>query len=224
MKAAFAEGTSKNLSVQWRAYFLFCEFYGLKPIPTTTETLCLYGQFLGRSFRSVESVKNYISGIKSLHYILDIKFQLENNVQLELMLKGMARKSSQMPNRALPITPQILNDMLNFLNLGNAEDATFWCCILFMFFLMARKSNMVPVSVSDFDPDKQLLRQDIVIFKGVLVVLIKWSKTNQFGSRLLKVPLVTIPGSALCPVKAYKNMAKLMPASCHQPAFLINNG
>ena len=47
---------------------------------------------------------------------------------------------------------------------------------------------MVPVSVSDFDPDKQLLRQDIVIFKGVLVVLIKWSKTNQFGSRLLKVP------------------------------------
>ena len=89
---------------------------------------------------------------------------------------------------------------------------------------MARKSNMVPVSVSDFDPDKQLLRQDIVIFKGVLVVLIKWSKTNQFGSRLLKVPLVTIPGSALCPVKAYKNMAKLMPASSHQPAFLINNG
>ena len=224
MKAAFAEGTSKNLRVQWRAYFLFCEFYGLKPIPTTTETLCLYGQFLGRSFRSVESVKNYISGIKSLHYILDIKFPLENKVQLELMLKGMARKSSHMPNRALPITPQILNDMLKFLNLGNAEDATFWCCILFMFFLMARKSNMVPVSVSDFDPDKQLLRQDIVIFKGVLVVLIKWSKTNQFGSRLLKVPLVTIPGSALCPVKAYKNMAKLMPASSHQPAFLINNG
>ena len=149
----------------------------------------------------MESVKNYISGIKSLHYILDIKFPLENKVQLELMLKGMARKSSHMPNRALPITPQILNDMLKFLNLGNAEDATFWCCILFMFFLMARKSNMVPVSVSDFDPDKQLLRQDIVISKGVLVVLIKWSKTNQFGSRLLKVPLVTIPGSSLIPLK-----------------------
>ena len=46
------------------------------------------------------------------------------------------------------------------------------------FFLMARKSNVVPVSVTDFDPDKQLLRQDIVVFEGVLVVLIKWSKTN----------------------------------------------
>ena len=193
VRAAFAEGTSKNLRVQWRAYFLFCDFYRLKPIPTSTETLCLYGQFLGRSFRSVESVKNYISGVKNLHYMLDIKFPLENRVQLDLMLKGMARKSAHMPNRALPMTPQILEDMLKFINLKNANDATFWCCILFMFFLMARKSNMVPVSVADFDPDKQLLRQDIVVFKEVLVVLIKWSKTNQFGNRLLKVPTHCLP-------------------------------
>ena len=80
---------------------------------------------------------------------------------------------------------------------------------------------MVPVSVKGFDPDKQLLRQDIIIFKGCLVVLIEWSKTNQFGSRLLKVPLVTIPGSDLCPVKAYRNMTMSMPASNHHPAFLI---
>ena len=224
VRAAFAEGTSKNLRVQWRAYFLFCDFYGLKPIPTSTETLCLYGQFLGRSFRSVESVKNYISGVKNLHYMLDIKFPLENRIQLDLMLKGMARKSAHMPNRALPMTPQILEDMLKFINLKNANDATFWCCILFMFFLMARKSNMVPVSAADFDPDKQLLRQDIVVFKEVLVVLIKWSKTNQFGNRLLKVPLVSIPGSDLCPVKAYKNMAELLPALDSQPAFLIKVG
>ena len=144
--------------------------------------------------------------------MLEIQFPLENKVQLELMLKGMSRKSSRMPNRALPISPQILNGMLNYLNLENAVDATIWCCILFMFFLMARKSNMVPVSVKDFDPDKQLLRQDIV-FKGCLVVLIKWSKTNQFGSRLLKVPLVTIPGSDPCPVKAYRNMTMYVYAS-----------
>ena len=32
MKAAFAEGTSKNLEVQWRAYLLFFKFYGLMTI------------------------------------------------------------------------------------------------------------------------------------------------------------------------------------------------
>ena len=142
VKAVFAEGTFKNLRGQWRAYFLFYDFYGLKPIPTSTETLCLYGQFLGRSFRSVESVKNYISGVKTLQYMLDITFPLENRVQLDLMLKGMARKSSHMPNRVLPITPQILNDMLNYLNLENAEDATIWCCMVFMFFFSWQENLM----------------------------------------------------------------------------------
>ena len=108
----------------------------------------------------MESVKNYISGVKTLHYMLDIKFPLDNKVQLDLMLRGMARKSLHMPKRALPITPQILKDMFGL----DPEDSTIWYVILFTFFLMARKSNMVPVSVTDFDPDKQLLRQDILVF------------------------------------------------------------
>lgn len=37
MKTALAEGTSKNLKVQWRSYFLFCNFYGLKAIPASLE-------------------------------------------------------------------------------------------------------------------------------------------------------------------------------------------
>ena len=37
MKAAFAEGTTKNVEAQWRAYLLFCEFYRLKALPTTSD-------------------------------------------------------------------------------------------------------------------------------------------------------------------------------------------
>ena len=84
---------------------------------------------------------------------------------------------------------------------------------------MARKSNIVPNSVEDFDPSKQLIRQDVKVFQDVLVVLIKWSKTNQFGSRLLQVPLVAIPESILCPVMAFKNMIRDTPASVHDPVF-----
>ena len=89
---------------------------------------------------------------------------------------------------------------------------------------MARKSNMVPNSVEDFDPSKQLIRQDVKVFQDVLVVLIKWSKTNQFGSRLLQVPLVAIPESVLCPVVAFKNMIRDTPASVHDPAFVRRTG
>ena len=43
-----------------------------------------------------------------------------------------------------------------------------------------------PNSLADFSSDKQLIRQDVQVFHRSLVVRIKWSKTNQFGSRLLK--------------------------------------
>lgn len=126
-----------------------------------------------------------------------------------------------MPNRALPITPQILKDVFIYLDVSKPIDATFWCLFLFMFFLMARKSNMVPGSYADFDPDKQLLRHDIKVFENMLVVQIKWSKTNQFGSRLLKVPLAAIPQSRLCPVWAFKHMISLTPGAGREPAFCI---
>lgn len=221
MKAAFSAGTSRNLKVQWRSYFLFCKFYGLKAIPATVENLCLFGQFLGRSFKSVESVKNYISGVKTLHQVLDVKFPSENMYQLTLVLRGMARSCPHLPQKALPMTPQILQDMYKFLDVTKSVDATYWCVFLFMFFLMARKSNMVPVSLADFDPHKQLLRQDVKVLKGALLVFIKWSKTNQFGNRLLMIPLAAIPSSILCPVKAYCNMIDLMPASELDPAFVV---
>ena len=47
-------------------------------------------------------------------------------------------------------------------------------------------------------------------------------KTNQFGNRLLKIPLAAIPGSVLCPVTAYYNMVKLNPASETGPAFIVD--
>ena len=83
---------------------------------------------------------------------------------------------------------------------------------------MARKTNMVPNSAADFDSDKQLIRRDVKILR-VLVVLIKWSKTNQFGSRLLKVPLLAIPDFVLCTVLANENMMRATPASPDDPVF-----
>ena len=59
--------------------------------------------------------------------------------------------------------------------------------VLVMFLLMARKSNMVPSPYADIDPAKQLLRQDVRKLPNMIVVLIKWSKTNQLGNRLLEI-------------------------------------
>ena len=40
---------------------------------------------------------------------------------------------------------------------------------------------------------------------------------------MLKVPLTAIPGSNLCPVNAFLNMTKLVPASDDDPAFGLSD-
>lgn len=103
IKSAYAVGTFKNLRVQWQTFITFCYYYKLQPLPVSVNTLCLYSQFLNRSFRSVQSIRNYLSGVKTLHYILDFEYPTSNVFQLNLLLKGIMRQKQHIPRKAAPI-------------------------------------------------------------------------------------------------------------------------
>ena len=77
------------------------------------------------------------------------------------------------------------------LDLSIKSDVVYWCLFLFAFFLFARKSNLVPDS-DNYVNKRFLSREDIQICENTLVVNVKWSKTIQFGERLLKIPLTEI--------------------------------
>ena len=81
--------------------------------------------------------------------------------QLNLLLKGIMRQKQHISRKAAPITPEILKDMDHFLNFDTQFDIAIWSLILLVFFLMARKSNMVPNAANQFDAKKQLIRGDI---------------------------------------------------------------
>lgn len=65
IKSAFAIGTRKNLKVHWRAFLLFCNFFNLNAVLPDLDTICLFIHFLSCSFKSVSSIKNYISQCSS---------------------------------------------------------------------------------------------------------------------------------------------------------------
>lgn len=222
-KSAFAEGTYKNLKVQFTSYLLFCTYFNIKPFPCSENTLCLYGSFLSRSFKSVQSIQNYISGVKTMHLLLGFEFPYEEWFSVKLLYRGLSRLNPHLPHRSLPITPEILQNMSKFLDMSNPNHSTFWCSFLFAFFLMVRKSNLVPESPTKFDMKKQLCQKHIQLFDDHLVVHISWSKTIQFGNRKLEIPLVKIKDSVLCPYNAYIRMCSLTQASPDDPAFLIKN-
>ena len=82
---------------------------------------------------------------------------------------------------------------------------------------------MVPISKEDLKLKRFLLRENVQEFKHYLVVSMYWTKTIQKGERTLQIPLVRIKDSILCPVKAYKEMCKSIPASDQSPLFMLPN-
>ena len=107
-KAAYAEGTRKNLKIQWEAFLLFCTYFHLVSLPVSTDTLQLFAQFLSRTFKSSESIKNYINGVKSMHLILGFSVDHINKFILNLSLKGIAKLNPHCIKQAEPMTPEIL--------------------------------------------------------------------------------------------------------------------
>ena len=172
---AFAVGTQSNLRAQWKAFFMFCLYFGLQPVPASTQVLCLFGQFLARSFKSISSIRAYISGVRTLHLFLDVPFVPEPTFVLSLTLKGIAKALRHFPLQKLPITPHILVRLFDQLDPNSEFHAALWCSFLFGFLLCARKSNLMPISAAKFNPNVCLLRSDVKVSPNGLVICIKWS-------------------------------------------------
>ena len=223
-RSAFADGTHKNLKIQWKSYILFCLYFGFQFVPADSETLALYIQFLARSFKSVDAIRNYVSGVKFLHILQDVPCPHFSSVDIKLSLRGLERIKKHLPKRAFPITPDLLLAIKLHLNMFDPLHVTFWALCLVAFFCMARKSNLVPHSAKSFDASKQLCRRDFVVGEDCIMVTFKWSKTNQFNKRLVHLPLMQIPGSLLCPVRALSLMFGMVPARGDEPAFAIQQG
>ena len=83
---------------------------------------------------------------------------------------------------------------------------------------MLRKSNVMPESIKSFDPRKQLIRKDIQVHDNMLIVNIKWSKTQQFGHHR-QISIAAMPSNILCPVTAYKKMIRIVDAGPLDPLF-----
>lgn len=221
---AFAEGTNKNLKIQWETFIMFCLHFGLVYLPATTETLSLFVQFLSRSFKAPQSIKNYLSGVRTMHHLLGYSIKDVNECLLNITIRGIERLHPHLVKQASPITPEILTNMYLCLNKSSKKDSVYWCLFIFAFFLFARKSNLVPNSEKDVLSQKFLLSKDVELKNNILVVSMRWSKTNQFGQRVLQIPLLEISGSVLCPVNAFKRMCKMVSAGASDPLFALPKG
>ena len=104
-------GSRRNLRIQWESFLLFCFYFKLVFLPTSTETLQLNAQFLSRYFKSVQSIRNYISGVKTIHLPLGFLIEHIYKFILNLSLKGIAQLNPHRIRQAEGMTPAILFKM-----------------------------------------------------------------------------------------------------------------
>ena len=150
-KEAFTRGTTQNLVVQWKSFLLFCVYFQFNPVPASIECVCPFAQFLSRSFKAVTSIQNYISGVRTLHALLDVPFPGTDNIELKLTLKGLKRLKPHTIRQAAPLSPQILRRVHGLLDLTAPFDTTLWALLLLAFFTLSRKSNLVVTGQKAFD-------------------------------------------------------------------------
>ena len=72
-RSAYSCGTHSNLRTQFKAFFLFCFYFKLTPVPAELTTVCLYVQFLSRTL-TPPSIRNYLSGVKLLHLFSGVDY------------------------------------------------------------------------------------------------------------------------------------------------------
>ena len=133
-KSAYAEGTIVNFKTQWTAYLLFCNYFEVNPFMVSVDFLCAYAQFLSRTFKSVQSIRNYLNGVRTLFLLHGQDIDFFSSFEIKLTLKGLERKLKHLPRQALPISLDILEKIYQLLDITSPLDAVFWCLFLFAFF------------------------------------------------------------------------------------------
>ena len=138
------------------------------------------GTLLAR-FLLPQSISQYLNYVGLLHREMGFQNPLTDNWVLSSVLTGIRRILGTPPMPRLPMTVNILRRIRSRLNRNSSRHASFWAICLTAFFGLFRKSHLLPVSVSAFDPKRQFLRSDFVFKDCVVYIHVRWSKTIQLG-------------------------------------------
>lgn len=218
----FAESTKKAYTVHLRTYLSFCSQMSYTPVPATEAVLQRYVAFLAQRL-AYSSISQYLNIIRIIHVENGYKNPLQENFQIQCVLRGIRRAVGDCIVAKSPITPGLLLQLMSQLNLQKPLDSAIWAAALTGFFCMLRRSNLLPATASPPSGSKHLLRGDLEFSQDTVCIVLRHTKTIQFQERVLRIPLLRI-NSALCPYLAIRKHCVLTNcAPAASSAFVCSN-
>ena len=142
--------------------------------------------------------------MRHLHISQGYTDPLSGTLQLDLVLRGIKRSKTSSTDRRLPITPLILQSILEVIKRDPASftNIMMWaaCCMGYFAFLRCGEFTVN----GPFDPDQHITLQDIAVDSyqnpSLLSIYLKKSKTDQ--DRVGITLYVGKTSSEICPVTA----------------------
>lgn len=219
----FAANTVRNNISNIRTFFYFCTYFSLAALPASPETLCYFAELMALTV-SFGHIKNILSSVRYMHAAYNLEYP-SNDFGLDATLQGLKRKLAKTPFQVLPLTPDILRKIHSKLDLRKKSDLALWCSYLVAFFCLFRKKNVCPES-SEPSKEKTLRRKHIEIDpeNNVVYVYCNFSKTNQFGSSDIVIPVPGNTDPKLDLVRHLSNLFSSVDADPEQPAFTFAPG
>ena len=214
----FAKNTVKNNISNIRTFFFFCSYFGREALPASSDTLCYFAELLSLT-ASFGHIKNVLSSIKYLHAAYNLLYPV-NDFGLDATLQGLKLRLAKTPFQVLPISPTILRLIHDSMDLTKKKDLAIWCSYLVAFYCLFRKKNVCPES-SEPSQEKTLRRKHIEVDQrnNIVYIYCNFSKTNQFGSSDLIIPVPGNEDPKLNLVKHLSNLFADVDADPDQPAF-----
>ena len=199
------------------AFSVFAQF-DLRTL--TCEDLLCFLEFLVTNKVSHSGISNYISAVKTKLSMYGLQLACFTDPRIRYYNKAVARSAP------LKVSMKAIIDITIFHKTVQVCDSMFMgfvykAAILLSFFSFLQISNLVPHSMTSFQPLKQLAQGDVFFAPPGAHILLKWSKTLQMNNsvRLIKVPYL---GSApICPVSALKTLLSLTPRGPNKPLFQV---
>lgn len=181
----------------------------------------MYAKFLGNSFASPASVKNYLSGAKSwvTHHCGNPSAFLSQ--EAAEVVKYIASNSKHIPMPAYPLTTGDLKTICEFLDTRPCVPPAIKACILVGFSSFLRASNITSPTLQTWGGVHTLRVCDIIDNNAGLDLVVHSTKTFTCNKPII-LRVLPVDNPTLCPVNSWRRYKDSVKPWELGPAFMLN--
>ena len=196
---SLSDNSARTRKSQWVNYEHFCTQHGLKAVPASIDTICLYIAYLDERGLEYSTVLNFVHSLSTLHHFRNKTAPNLKYYKIRQALTGLQKLRLFAPNRKQPILPLHLSLIYERIALVSKRlRKVFWVACLISFFTLLRKANIFYSKRNN----NYLRRKDMIVNAKHVMLSVRQIKTNRYKQMSVDIPVPYMPTSKLCPASA----------------------